>query len=117
MVMQPGKMDFKERLSHDYIRAHVLVSSSYSLFDYADILCWSNDGAEYITNWNDGGTLRPHANIHPDNMMDYDASWNKVAHTKMGIILERLVLFVWLRLCGGCWQGLPDGMEVFQLFR
>ena len=27
-------------------------------------------------NWDDDGEIRPHAHIHPDNMMDYDNSWN-----------------------------------------
>jgi len=75
---------YQRELKHNYIRSYVQTNSDYYLFDYADILCWSNDGSEYITNWNDGGTIRPHANIHPDNMLDYDASWNKVSHTEDG---------------------------------
>jgi hypothetical protein len=67
---------YQREIKHDYIRNYVSASSTRILFDYADILCWNNSGVKYITNWNDGGTLRPHANIHPDNTMDYDASWN-----------------------------------------
>ena len=37
-----------------------------------------------MTDWNDGGSIRSHANIHPDNMMDYDASWNPVPHEEDG---------------------------------
>jgi uncharacterized protein YjdB len=74
---------FQREIKHDYIRNYVATNSRI-LFDYADILCWNNSGVEYITNWNDGGTLRPHANIHPDNMMDYDASWKIVTHTEDG---------------------------------
>jgi uncharacterized protein YjdB len=75
---------YQREIKHDYIRSFVQTNIDYYLFDYADILCWSNEGTEYITNWNDGGTLRPHANIHPDNMYDYDASWNKISHTEDG---------------------------------
>jgi uncharacterized protein YjdB len=75
---------FQRELKHDYIRSYVAANSSRILFDYADILCWNNSGVEYVTNWNDGGTIRPHANIHPDNMLDYDASWNLIAFTEDG---------------------------------
>ncbi len=75
---------FQREIKHDYIRNYVSASSTRYLFDYADILCWNNSGVKYITNWNDGGTLRPHANIHPDNMKDYDASWNMISHTEDG---------------------------------
>ena len=46
------------------------------MFDYADILCHNDAGERYTVAWNDGGTNRFHDQIHPDNMMDYDASWN-----------------------------------------
>ena len=75
---------FQREIKHDYIRNYVASSSSRILFDYADILCWNNSGVEYITNWNDGGTIRTHANIHPDNMKDYDGSWNMISYTEDG---------------------------------
>lgn len=75
---------FQREIKHDYIRDYVAQDPSRILFDYADILCWSNSGEQFITDWNDGGSVRPHAHIHPDNMMDYDASWNLVEHVEDG---------------------------------
>ena len=75
---------FQRELKHDHIRDYVARDTTRILFDYADILCWSNSGEQYTLDWNDGGTMRPHANIHPENMMDYDASWNIVAHSEDG---------------------------------
>ncbi len=75
---------FQREIKHDYIRNFVAADNSRILFDYADILCWNNSGVKNVTNWNDGGSIRPHANIHPDNMMDYDASWNLIPFTEDG---------------------------------
>lgn len=58
---------FQREIKHEYIRNHVKQGNGRILFDYADILCY-NDAGEYKTwDWNDGGTLRTHAGIHPDN--------------------------------------------------
>ena len=62
---------YQREIKHDYIRAFVQADSSRILFDYADILCWNDDGEQNISTWNDGGTPRTHAQIHSDNMMDY----------------------------------------------
>jgi hypothetical protein len=67
---------FQRELKHDYIRNYVLAGGSRILFDYADILCHNNNGIKYTSDWNDGGTIRSFAQIHPDNQYDYDASWN-----------------------------------------
>ncbi len=75
---------FQREIKHDYIRDYVNADPSRILFDYADILCWSNSGEQHMTDWNDGGSIRSHTHIHPDNMMDYDASWNPVAHEEDG---------------------------------
>ena len=75
---------FQREIKHEYIREHVAKDPSRILFDYADILCWSNTGEQHVTDWNDEGTIRPHVQIHPDNMMDYDDSWNPIGHTEDG---------------------------------
>ncbi len=75
---------FQREIKHNYIRSYVLEDQSRVLFDYADILCRNNSGEHYLEDWNDDGTLRSHAQIHPDNMMDYDASWNLVSHSEDG---------------------------------
>ena len=83
-IMAGTENGFQREIKHDYIRDFVRGSSARILFDYADILCWNNNGVQCITNWNDGGTIRPHANIHPDNMKDYDGSWNIISHSEDG---------------------------------
>ena len=75
---------FQREIKHDYIRDYVAKDPSRILFDYADILCWNNSGEQNMTDWNDEGTIRSHAHIHPDNMMDYDGSWNPVPHEEDG---------------------------------
>ena len=82
--LEATQQGFQREVKHEYIRSYVAANSSRILFDYADILCWNNSGQEHITNWNDGGTIRPHANIHPDNTMDLDASWNMIPQVEDG---------------------------------
>ena len=108
---------FQRELKHDYIRNYVKADNSRILFDYADILCWNNDGVEYNSNWNDGGTLRSHANIHPDNMMDYNASWSKIAHTEDGdhigevgaLRLAKAMWWMLARIAG--WNGVVTKID------
>jgi|GEM_PF-1978003 len=75
---------FQREIKHNYIRNYVAADSSRILFDYADILCWSNAGAQNVVTWDDNGNARTHAQIHPDNMLDYDAAWNEIAITEDG---------------------------------
>ena len=59
---------FQREIKHDYIRDYVAADETRILFDYADILCWNDDGEYYTSTWDDGGEDRAHANIHPDNL-------------------------------------------------
>ena len=52
---------------------------------------------------------RSHANIHPDNMMDYNASWNKISHTEDGDHIGEVGGFGWQKQCGGCLPRIEDG--------
>jgi hypothetical protein len=112
---------FQREIKHDYIRTYVKANNSRILFDYADILCWNNSGAEYTANWNDGGTIRSHANIHPDNMKDYDGSWNIISHTEDGdhigkvgaLRLAKAMWWMLARIAG--WNGVATDIEELPL--
>jgi len=69
---------FQRELKSTHIREYVLADQSRILFDYADILVYNNSNVRYQSNWNDGGNIRPHDQIHPDNQLDYNSSWNIV---------------------------------------
>ncbi len=102
---------FQREIKHDYIRDYVETDSSRILFDYADILCWNNLGEQNLVVWNDEDSLRPHAHIHPDNMMDYDELWNPVPHVENGdhigevgtVRLAKAMWWLLARMAG--WDG------------
>ncbi len=75
---------FQREIKHDYIRTYVKAHTDTILFDYADILCWNDGNVQNIATWNDGGTNRTHAQIHSDNMKDYDGAWTMVSSTEDG---------------------------------
>lgn len=120
-VMAGTENGFQREIKHDYIRTYVKANNTRILFDYADILCWNNSGAEYTADWNDGGTIRPHANIHPDNMKDYDGSWNIIAHTEDGdhigevgaLRLAKAMWWMLARIAG--WNGVTTDVEELSL--
>lgn len=69
---------YQRELKHSYIRDYVNKHPEAILFDYADILVHNDSGQKFTVNWNDGGTTRPHSQIHPDNMKDYNSSWQMI---------------------------------------
>ena len=75
--LEGTEMGFMREIKHNYIREYVKTNGGI-LFDYADILCHNDNEELYITYWNDNGNIREHVNIHPDNMKNFDASWNMI---------------------------------------
>ncbi|HAK96788.1 MAG TPA: hypothetical protein DCM87_17800 [Planctomycetes bacterium] len=68
-----GESGVQRHIKHDYIRQFVRADPSRLLFDYADILAWSNAGQEYLRTWTDtDGNVREYQVIHPDNMLNFD---------------------------------------------
>jgi hypothetical protein len=43
---------YQAHVKHEYIRNYVKADTSRVLFDYADILCFNDDGSSSIGNWN-----------------------------------------------------------------
>ena len=39
-----GENGYQRHLKHEHIRSYVQASTDLILFDYADILCWGDDG-------------------------------------------------------------------------
>lgn len=74
---------FQRELKNKHIRDYVDNSNNpqYYFIDYADILVHNESGELYTVNWNDDGDLRPHQQIHPDNMLDYDDDFNTIPHS------------------------------------
>jgi hypothetical protein len=116
-IMAGTENGYQREVKHDYIRNYVKLNSTRILFDYADILCWNDAGVKYMTYWNDGGVNRPHVNIHPDNMMDYDVSWNRIPHAEDGdhigevgaLRLAKAMWWMLARIAG--WNGVTTGVN------
>ncbi len=67
----PGESGYQRHLKHEHIRKYVATTEDECLFDYADILAWSDSGAQNLQTWTDtSSTPRPYQMIHADNMLD-----------------------------------------------
>jgi|GEM_PF-2312347 len=70
-----GESGYQRHLKHEHIRKYVAESSGECLFDYADILAWSNAGAQNLQTWTDyAGNPKQYQMIHADNTLDLDGS-------------------------------------------
>ena len=70
---------FQRELKSQHIRDYVLTHPASIFFDYSDILEYNNSGELHTADWNDNGTIRAHRQIHPDNLLDYDGSFNIIS--------------------------------------
>ena len=73
-----GENGYQRSIKHQYIKDFVLASPDRILFDYSDILCWSDAGDENRISWKDfAGTTQSFPVIHDDNMLDMDGSYTE----------------------------------------
>lgn len=73
-----GESGYQRHLKNERIRDYVMGSTDRVLFDYADILCWSDAEELRTTEWIDhGGTSRQYPLIHGDNMLDLSGSYTE----------------------------------------
>ena len=73
-----GESGYQRHLKHEHIRQYVAKSAGECLFDYADILAWSNGGEENLQTWrNSAGDDKKFQMIHADNMLDLDGTYKE----------------------------------------
>jgi hypothetical protein len=69
-----GEGGYQESVKNQYIRNYVSKTTDGILFDYADILCWDQNGQKTST-WTDwNNTLRIFPQIADDNFLDLDGA-------------------------------------------
>lgn len=102
-----GENGYQRFIKHEYIRDFVRNSDSLILFDYADILCWDNDGLQSNTTWTDyAGNPQTYQHIHDDNMLDLDGNYDgNVGHIgeRGAVRLAKAMWWMLARMAG--WEG------------
>ncbi|MFH1120468.1 MAG: T9SS type A sorting domain-containing protein [Bacteroidota bacterium] len=104
---------YQRSVKHQYIRDFVAASSGRLLFDYADILCWSNSGEQQLTNWTDfAGIRQSYQVIHDDNMLDLDGSYTEDGdHIGQRGALRLAKAFWWMLARMAGWDGNTLGID------
>jgi hypothetical protein len=85
-------------LKYEHIRDYVKARPKTILFDYADILCYNNDGTLATATWN--GQTFP--TIHPDNDMYHSNYYAHIGYTGT-IRLAKAMWWMLARIAG--WDG------------
>jgi len=98
-----GENGYQRYLKHEHIRTYVQANNKV-LFDYADILCWSDDGTQNTITWTDhGGTLQTFQRIHVDNLLD---GYTGHIGERGAVRLAKAMWWLLARIAG--WDGKPE---------
>ena len=108
-----GENGYQRSIKHQYIKDFVLRSPDRILFDYADILCWSNAGDEKKITWKDfAGNTQSFPVIHDDNMLDLDGSYTEDGDhigQRGALRLAKAMWWMLARMAG--WDGNTVGIN------
>ncbi|MCU0378758.1 MAG: hypothetical protein MUC78_10930, partial [Bacteroidales bacterium] len=99
------ELGFQRELKNQYVRDYVTNTNDPSIvfFDYSDILVHNNEGELHIVSWNDDGSLRPHQQIHPDNLLDYNESTWQVIEPQSDLVEDHIGEVGAMRLAKAMW--------------
>ncbi len=105
-----GENGYQRYLKHERIRQHVRADGTRILFDYADILCYSNGGGLNEESWTDGsGGIHRFPHIHPDNMKDLNGGYVEDGDHIGQVGTVRLAKALWWMLARMAGWNAPDG--------
>lgn len=109
-----GESGYQRSIKHNYIKDFVLASSDRILFDYADILCWSDAGQENRVSWKDhAGNTQTFPTIHDDNMLDLDGTYTEDGDhigQRGAVRLAKAMWWMLARMAG--WDGNIVGINL-----
>jgi hypothetical protein len=97
-----GEVGYQREVKHEYIRAYVSAEASRVLFDYADILSYSDAGVQATTTWTDGeATVHVYQVLHPDNSGEVVGHISAAGALRLG----KAIWWMLARIAG--WDGNP----------
>jgi hypothetical protein len=108
-----GENGYQRHIKHQYIRNFVVSSPGRYLFDYDDILCWSDAGERREITWTDyAGVTQTFQAIHADNMLDMDGTYTEDGdHIGQRGALRLAKAFWWMLARMAGWDGETLGVN------
>lgn len=103
-VSLKSESGYQGYLKNDYIRKYVKAKGKRVLFDYADILCYNDNGELETTTWEDKSTGNKYTYpiIHPDNDTEDTGHISNAG----AIRLAKAMWWMLARIAG--WEGDPE---------